>query len=364
MKCDEAGEYVSALYDGATVPPPAAAHIDACEDCRARLKEYIEMGAELRRMASLEISGAPVPHFQPGPRRIYAILWQKGRKTMRIPRIAFASLLVAIVLLGSGWVRQSVRADSQGSVLLVQYTMGSAPASFCALSAIDKKFDSCAGMQTLQSGKVLLWEIEVLSKDGDRATLGVRAAVEPPDPSVNSNQIRNLAQQQYSFRAGDTLNVNVDELGAMSVTGQWIDHIPAISIGEPGKSYDLDPGPGELRFYSPLLLHGDQVAGDLEGASTSLDKVGQAVDIYLKGIGRFDLSLSPMPGAVEGKVRFNRITATIGGQTYVFVTGAPITRSQIVWVLLNPRPPIQGLTGGSYLGSGEIGKLLSGAAQN
>jgi hypothetical protein len=54
MKCAEATEFVSALCDGETIPRPAAEHIGECEVCRARLKDYAEIGAELRRVASLE----------------------------------------------------------------------------------------------------------------------------------------------------------------------------------------------------------------------------------------------------------------------------------------------------------------------
>ena len=54
MKCEEAAEFVSALCDGESIPPVAAEHIGACETCRGRMKEYAEIDAELRRLASLE----------------------------------------------------------------------------------------------------------------------------------------------------------------------------------------------------------------------------------------------------------------------------------------------------------------------
>jgi hypothetical protein len=363
MKCDEAAEYVSALCDGTTVPPAAAEHIDICESCRLRLRDYVELGAELRRIASLDIAEAPAMQFQTGRRSVPVILWQKGRRTMRIPRLAFASLVAAIVVLGSGWVRQSVRANAQGSILLVQFTTGSGPSSFCALSAVDRKSDSCGGDMKVKSG-LLLWDLQVLSKNGDRATLGVRAEVEPSPASVNGIQIGGLPQQQYTLMPGETLNVNVNGFGTMSFTGQWIDHIPAIPAGQTGQNHDLDPGPEELRFFSPVLLQGDHVVGDLEGASSSLDQPGMAVDLYLKGAGRFDLSLSPMPGAVEGKVQFNRISFSIDGQSYVFITGAPVSRSRTVWVLHNPGPPVWDSTSNSYLGTTEISKLLPPTSGN
>ncbi len=54
MTCEEAAEFVSALCDYETIPQAAAGHIGACASCQARLKEYIEIGVELRRVASLE----------------------------------------------------------------------------------------------------------------------------------------------------------------------------------------------------------------------------------------------------------------------------------------------------------------------
>jgi hypothetical protein len=363
MKCDEAGEYVSALFDGAIVPREAAEHINACESCRAQLKEYMELGVELRRAASLEISNTPAPQFRPERRSAPAILWQNARKSMRIPRLALASLLASVVILSTGWALQRVRADTKGSVLLVQYTTGSGPSQFCALSAVDRKLDSCAGTIKAKSGW-LVWEVEVLSKDGDHAILGVRTKVEASPVDVTTSLIDSLHQQQYSLTPGETLNVNLDGLGTMSFTGQWIDHVPAVPMGQVGENHDLDPGPDELRFFSPLLLHGDQVVGDLEGASTTLDHSERVVDIYLKGQGRFDLSLSPMPGAVEGKVRFNRIGFTINGQSYVFVTGAPVSRRSSVWVLYNPNPPAGDSTGGTSLGQTEISKLPTAPARN
>ena len=60
MICIEAAEFVSALCDGEIIPPAAAEHIGACTACQALLRDYLDLGAELRRTASLEQS-APVP---------------------------------------------------------------------------------------------------------------------------------------------------------------------------------------------------------------------------------------------------------------------------------------------------------------
>lgn len=366
MECDEAAEYVSALCDGAIVPAAAAEHMNTCDACRLRLNEYLEIGAELRRMASLEISELQSPQFRPEPRSVLATLWGKGRKTMRIPRLAFVALLVAIVVLGSAWARQSVRADTQGSVLLIQYTTGAGPSSFCALSTVDKKFDTCGGIAKVQSGS-LVWEIQALSKNGDRATLGVRAIVRHPESSADSSKTGELPQKQYVFTPGEKLDVDIDDLGTMSLTGQWIDHIPALPGGPVGENQDLDPASGELRLFGPLLLHGGQVAGDLSGGNAAVDQPGNAVEFYLKGVGRFDFSLSPMPGAVEGKVQFNRIDFTVDGQSYTLVSGAPICRERRVWVRYDrydPNSSALDSTGSWFITTTEISKLPPATARN
>jgi hypothetical protein len=357
MKCDEAAEYVSALCDGVTVPRTAAEHIDACENCRGRLKEYVELGAELRRAASLEIAEAPAPPAWPKRRKGPSIFWQKGWKTMRIPRLAFVSLLAAVVVLASGWVLTGVRANTKGSVLLVQYTLGDNAPWFCALSAVDRKLIGCTVSQNVKSGQIV-WQLKLLSKNGDQATVGVRAKYIPRGQAwINPND---LPQQQYTFTPGETVHVNVSGVGSIDITGQWIDHIPAIKGGRVGANHELDPGPEELRFISPLLLRVNKLIGDLQGFSATTAGPDAALDVFLKGEGRFTISVSPLPRAVEGKVDFNRISFAINGKPYVFVSGAPITRSQTVWVRYDPKPPAWDPAGNSLLGSGEISKLLPG----
>ena len=78
MKCEEAAEFVSALYDGATVPPVAAEHIGACETCQGRLKEYAEIDAELRRVASAELRRVA---SLKSPEEVRARIWEPEKMT-------------------------------------------------------------------------------------------------------------------------------------------------------------------------------------------------------------------------------------------------------------------------------------------
>jgi len=103
MRCNDAAEFVSALCDGETIPPKAAEHIGHCSTCRVRLQGYLELGAELRRVSSLEPLSEVTSRRWMNDRQTPG-WWTKGRESMRIPRFAFALLLLVIVALGSSLV--------------------------------------------------------------------------------------------------------------------------------------------------------------------------------------------------------------------------------------------------------------------
>lgn len=356
MDCDEASEFISALCDGEVIGAAAAEHIDSCASCGIRLREYLALGVELRRLASVEISEAAVAPFQPARRRVSLVLWIKSSKSIRVPRFAFALLLAVIVVLGLGWTRQTVRAGTRGSVLLVQFSTGAGASHFCALSSLDRKLDSCAGEIGTESG-VLLWGLQLLSKDGDRAILGVRVRAENPHAGVSTRQVTEIPQQVYAVTPTEEVGLRVNGFGTMRISAQWIDHVPSVPTGSIGNNHDLDPGPDELRLFSPLLLRGDHIVGDLRGASTSIDDPEQVVDLYFKGTGRFILSLTPLPGSVEAQAEFNRLSFRIDGDVWKLISGAPITRTGKLWILRRSNPPSRNSDDGSYLEVMRVGKL-------
>ena len=99
MVCDSAAEYVSALCDGETIPVAAAEHISTCQACQSRLNEYLAFAIDLRLTASRELCAAIAPHVWTKPQNRIAAVWQKGWGTMRIPRLAFAVLIAAAIML-------------------------------------------------------------------------------------------------------------------------------------------------------------------------------------------------------------------------------------------------------------------------
>ena len=126
-----------------------------------------------------------------------------------------------------------------------------------------------------------------------------------------------------------------------------MDHVP-ILMGLHGE--DISPGPGELRFASPLLLKDKRVAGDLVGAVSgvfSTDDPNQAVWMYIPGQGSFLVSLLPMKDGVAADVFLSRISFQEGGHSWEFVTGAPVSRADRIWVLHQPdfRPRVDRASG-------------------
>ena len=330
MKCQEIQEFISALCDGERIPPAAAEHIGACESCRERMSDYLRMGVELRRMSSMEIVEGVQPGTWRQSQRKTSTWWAKGRETMRIPRFAFALLVLAIVGLGSGLVMSKVRAQAQGSVLMLTYKLPDGRINRCALSLVDEKNNLCA---TLTSPNFILL-MKTLSRNGDQVELGVHARYKWMDPHVPINildELKNIEERRYWITPGQELRVDIPGWGEMTLSGELMDHLPPALMLDP--EVQMDPKPGKLQLLSPLLIRDKKVWFDFEGSGA----MGQsAAAMYIRGKGLFKVSLSPLEGGVEAKVDLNRISFELNGHSYLFLMAAPVVRTdEHVWVSLN-----------------------------
>jgi len=363
MRCDEAAEFVSALCDGETIPRSAAEHVGECVSCQERLREYMKIGAELRVMASLAIEEAVSPRIWSSPQSRFAVWWQKGWGTMRIPRFAFAILIAAIVALGSTLAVVRVRAHSDGTVVVLKIAQPDGTSTGCPLSTQDKNQATCAFMGPM-NGKMVGYKIDLVGREDNRVELAVRTKMFGPLTSgtftLTLSDMQSQSPKQVFFEPGQTLKLDVAGAGTLTVTGEWFDHMPAF-IGT--SIHDLDPGPEELRVTGPLLLGGKQVLGDLEGGTAIADKASQGVVIYMPGEGRFILALTPVHGAVQARVDLNRISFEDGGRSYVFLTGAPVTRGQHIWVLHEAHfKPLAPADDNAFIGGLNLNTLNLGVA--
>ena len=355
MTCDKAKVYVSALYDGETVPLAAAEHTAHCADCQELLKEYAELGAELRIYGSLLLA-TPVPdRTWLTTQRNKTMWWQKGFEMMRIPRIAFACLVLVLIVLGSRLALVEVRAHEDGSVLMLKLTPAQGGDSLsCNISASGIDHNSCGGLAQIDQSN-LFFAVKALKRDGSRVLLSIRSKVTPIGPAgFGPDTAATLPETQSWFTPGETLSVpNTGDL-KLTLTGEWADHIPATL----GGNHLLDPGPNEIRLTSPLLLKNNTVVGDMPKAFAAGDQPGEGVFLYIPGEGRFLLSTMPVAGAVAAEVQLNRVSFDSDGQTYVIVTAMPITRAEKIWVLHDAAyKPKSEATQGPQIGAGPVSKL-------
>ncbi len=333
MICDDAAEYVSALCDGETIPPTAAQHIATCPDCQARLNDYLALGVELRRTASLELTDKAPSRSWTKPQNRIAMWWQKGWTVMRIPRLAFASLLVLIMGLATTLLVGKVRAHSDGTVVLLNTAAPNRPLADCPLSTQDKNQATCSWYGKIGS-QFLAYKVRLLSRDGRRVLLAIRTRTYPaasvPKDIYSFERDIDPAREVW-FEPGEPLKLDVFGVGTITLAGEWLDHMPIMGM--------LDPGPRELRFGSPLLLKDKAVVGDLKnviGGIYSQDDPDRAAAFYIPGEGRFLISPLPMKGAIEAHVALGRISFDEGGHSWELVNGVPVCRADHIWVLHQP----------------------------
>ena len=315
MTCEEAAEFVSALCDYETIPQAAAGHIGTCASCQARLRDYIEIGVELRRVASLESLEEARPRAWEKNRVILSIWWQKGWETMRIPRFAFALLLMGIIGLSSGLTLVGVRAHAREAAIMLTVALEPDHVIPCGLSLEDKKYSDC-GMSYGLSRGMLTYTIRLLSKENDRVELGVKTYFAQ---GVHSNEgadeaIKSVPERRFWFEPGKTLQIDVDKLGPITVTGEWLDHVPYFMTMDLERN--LEPDANQVRMVSPILLKGNRVLYDTRGGiAITGSQPDAAFWMYVPGSGLYVLSLSPAKNAVQGHVADNRVSFEIDGQS-------------------------------------------------
>lgn len=367
MRCEEAAEFVSALCDGQRVPPEAAEHIGQCEKCRECLNDYVFAGAELRRRASLD-SAENVPGVEsllakaPAKRQLRAnsvIWWREAGKAMKIPRFAFISMVLLIIGLSSGLVVVRARSNAQGpAVLLTLKLPNSELADQCVLSTDGDPMTSlCEGAMQTGGGGRLDTSIQFLSKHGDQIVVGVRSQFFPPPTSglvFSAEDLKSLPLQRCELAPGQSVKIEIAGLGEGELTAQVLDHMPTLPFAP---KETLDPGSNEIRMISPLLLQDRQVVMDMGNASVIGTAKNGAAWIYKPGAGRLVVSTEEFPGAVRAQVNQSRINFQLDGRRYQLLAGAPITRTQAVWVRFDPHFRSSVMSGGG-VGAGALQDVL------
>jgi hypothetical protein len=339
VNCKLAEEYISALCDGQKIPHIVAEHVGKCQRCQLQLNDFAAIGVELRRLASLD-EAAPVPQTE---RRLELEKkvgwWQKGLATMKIPRIAFGAMLIAIVALSTGLVMVRARAGAGvGRFLELKYKLPSTDkADICVMRVDGSQRDNLCNFVHHGREGLLLMNTRVIANSGDLVQLGIRAKYIPGDgdAEVDYSQapFKDIPENPLSVVPGEKQEIQVAGLGTVEIEGEYLDHIPPL-VYRPQET--LDPNPKEFRIVAPVLVRDNQVIANADGSSIETGSPDATLMFYVPGEGRYLISLVPFESAVEGSVHLGKITFSLERHDYLLLTSMPITVSEHVWVKHEP----------------------------
>ncbi|HYL84256.1 MAG TPA: hypothetical protein VE263_08485 [Candidatus Angelobacter sp.] len=331
MNCAEAAECVSALFDGEPILRETAAHLSDCEECRARLNDYAEMGAELR-----DLAGAAAPQAIPeGQWRladpVAATNWLlKWRGTMRIPRFAFALMLAALLALSLSTGLFLTRAT--GTNGWFAYEVLGRDGKMIMSGAVSPHgegnpyYDADAGM-TYPDG-IVWFKVRMMERVGDAEKIGVRAWWVPKGESRAAERPDNMPEQEFLYSPSKDLKIPVEGYGNLEIKGKFSPTLPE-TVGR-----GMYPEWGRFRIDPPVLLvHDKELLGKYIGGGGELLLGGAYFAYGQQDQGWFVFSSKPIAGAVEGTLTMNQIEFTLDGKQYSLLTGDPIAFGRInIWV--------------------------------
>lgn len=328
MKCEEAAEFVSALFDGESLPQEAAAHLAVCAECRLRLNEYSEIGTEMRRVSST----LTPPRIADGRWKVagpMTVNWlTKWRGTMRIPRFAFALMVLALFALPAGMFLTRAK----GTHRWFQYELvgrdgkmimsGTAPTN----PGGNRYYDADGGMRYPDG---MVWfQVRILEQAGEAEKIGVRAVWVPPGDHSRDARLRNMQERQLLCSPGEELKIPVDGYGNLEIKGHFEATLPDnVRMG-------LYPEEGMFRINPPVVLVREKemlIKGDMGGGQGSLDKNYFAYGAQDEGW--YVFSAKPFAGSTEGVLTDNQIEFLLDGKQYFLFTGDPIVFGRMsIWV--------------------------------
>jgi hypothetical protein len=327
--CDNPDELLSALYDGEPVPTEFAQHVNTCPNCRARLRDYSHIGAELRLIASLTAS-APVPQIRPRRSKFFDLAGK-----MSIPKFALAAAAALFTVMTVGLVQLHAR---QSNPLWFQFTLtekGSAQRAFPEVARAGYDNYSAGG----NGQTVIGWHVVVSQVQNGQVELAIRThvyhQVTNADDLHLETDLKDISGHTLIYTPGEPLEIPVEGGGTLVLQGMIVDHKPRfMEMGIP-----LDPGPNEIILSSPVLISGDKVLTNEKGASTIQDGPDRAAVLYVSGVGLLKFALQPFPGAIAGKASWGRLEFKLGSKDYTLLTASQICggdQPRTVWISNNP----------------------------
>jgi hypothetical protein len=344
MNCTQAAECISALFDSQSISREVAAHLVDCPECRAQLNEYAEMSAELRDFAS-----AAAPQAIPEGRwrlaePAAANNWlKKWRETMRIPRFAFGLMVIAIFALSGSLALVKARPGGSGPTFLLttKYPLKGGVFHCSYKNYSGGLGPTCRGVEELGPVGQLLVSVQPVGREEDRVQLAVKVKYDPSaalaaarsSSDALSKALESVSEEKYWLKPEEPLSIPVASLGNLEVSGQFVDYAPIVPH-RPNEPFD--PLPEEFRLWNPVLLCNNRILVNMAPLKATDTGNDAAAMLYSPGLGRLVFSSVPVQGGIEGKLQVNQVGFTLDGKDYLLIAGAPITRSDRIWVLYQP----------------------------
>jgi len=332
MECGTLGPSISALYDGEEVSPEAAQHIAGCANCREALREYAQIGVELRLLEANQMKMSAVPQVTRRARSFASVLTQN----MRVPRFVAAICALAIIVLAAGWAR--TRAQSP-----VEYFQFKFFTDVSSVGGVTRVCDSgCERAFTISGPEHLpigmMMSIQDIQGNIVHFTLRTKRFDVVPDNARLNEELRNAPARQYTYTAGSDLVVTVPGSAAIKMEGI----ITPTKEGVPwwfNAAFHL--GENDIAIREGFLIRDGKVIAELPefSADCGSNDCNPGLYAYIPKYGLFAIGLKPLPEAVEGTADYGQIRFTENDVKYALLAASQMTggaQPRQIWVLHLP----------------------------
>ena len=248
---------------------------------------------------------------------------------MRIPRFAFALMVLLLLALTTGLLLVSAKERNRWFQFQVYGGDGKkiVSATVPADSGGDPYYDIEAGMPG--SDGTVWFLLRALEQDNGTEKVGARALWVPHGvPPGNWTKIRALPERQYVCVPGRKLPIPVDGYGDLEIDCQFQAKLPD------NVRFGLYPPDDAFQILPPVVfVRGDRMLSKADIGGGQYQRQRGYFAYYSPGNGWYLFSSKPLEGAVEGKISGNQVDFELDGQRHFLFTGAPITfGTASIWV--------------------------------
>jgi predicted anti-sigma-YlaC factor YlaD len=356
MTCQEALPFISPLYDGEQVPADVTKHVQSCPQCRQCLKDYAEIDAECRLLASAARTEEDLPGWLPrSDRSRGSVFFRFWTAHVLVPQVALIVGIVAILGLVVKVTWKQDQAHPQRNFFQFELSASDAPkTTFAAGMSVGRA--EMPYELTGPHGSVLAL-LNILDVQADLVRVSVRAERfenqvrldckpgEAPEFKKCTDETKRVLastqEREYQYRPGQTLEVPVQGGGSLLLTGR----VSATPQPFSWQNAPVESATEEVAVSTPPLAPEKHVVfrpARIVNASPE----NPCVTFYRPDWGLFVFALHPFPGSAEATVNNGRLLFELEGKWYYVSAASGIagtTKGMIYYKLIRGYEPSRGL---------------------